>query len=203
MSWEFLATAVVVALMPGTGVVYTLAVAIGQGLRAGLVAAAGCTLGVVPHMAASILGLAALLHASAVLFQAVKLAGVAYLLWMAWSVWRGRGALAIEGRAEPASVRRLLRDGVALNLLNPKLSVFFLAFLPQFVPAGAPDAALRMAGLALVFMALTFAAFALYGAFAAALRERVLSRPRTMAWLRGAFAASFAALALRLAVAGR
>lgn len=69
MTWSFLATALVVVLMPGTGVVYTLAVSLGQGLRAGLVAAFGCTLGIVPHMAASILGLAALLHASAVAFQ--------------------------------------------------------------------------------------------------------------------------------------
>ncbi|WP_116086711.1 LysE family translocator [Tropicimonas sp. IMCC34011] len=203
MTWSFLATALVVVLMPGTGVVYTLAVSLGQGLRAGLVAAFGCTLGILPHMGASILGLAALLHASAMAFQAVKLAGVAYLLWMAWQVWRGTGALAVEGRAERFPAWRLIRDGVALNLLNPKLSVFFLAFLPQFVPADAPDASLRMAGLALAFMALTFAAFALYGAFAAALRDRVLSRPGAMACLRGGFAASFAALGLRLALADR
>jgi threonine/homoserine/homoserine lactone efflux protein len=203
MTWSFLATALVVVLMPGTGVVYTLAVSLGQGLRAGLVAAFGCTLGIVPHMAASILGLAALLHASAVAFQVVKIAGVAYLLWMAWQVWRGTGALSVEGRAERLPAWRLIRDGVALNLLNPKLSVFFLAFLPQFVPTEAPDAAMRMAGLASVFMVLTFAAFAIYGAFAAALRDSVLSRPGAMAWLRGGFAASFAALGLRLALADR
>jgi threonine/homoserine/homoserine lactone efflux protein len=203
MSWEFLLTALVVVLMPGTGVVYTLAVAIGQGLRASLVAALGCTLGIVPHMAASIFGLAALLHASAVAFQIVKAAGVAYLLWMAWSVWRGRGALTVEGRSSSLPAGRLIRDGVLLNLLNPKLSVFFLAFLPQFVPAGTQDAALRMTGLSLLFMAMTFAAFALYGTFASALRDRVLSRPRAMAWLRGTFAASFALLGLRLALAGR
>lgn len=200
MSWEFLATATVVVLMPGTGVVYTLAVAIGLGLRAGLVAALGCTLGIVPHMAASILGLSALLHASAVAFQVVKMAGVAYLLWMAWSVWRGRGALTVEGRTARVSAAKLIRDGILLNLLNPKLSVFFLAFLPQFVPADADDVALRMLGLALIFMAMTFAAFALYGAFAAALRRQVLSRPRAMAWMRGIFAASFALLAIRLAI---
>lgn len=199
MTWSFLATALIVVLMPGTGVVYTLAVSLNQGLRAGLVAAAGCTLGIVPHMAASILGLAALLHASAIAFQALKLAGMVFLLWMAWQVWRGSGALSVEGRVSPLPASSLILDGVALNLLNPKLSVFFLAFLPQFVPADSPDAAWHMAGLALVFMALTFAAFALYGVFAAALRDRVLSRPGVMVWLRGGFAASFAALGLRLA----
>ena len=203
MTWSFLATALVVALMPGTGVVYTLAVSLGQGLRAGLVAAAGCTLGIVPHMAASILGLAAVLQASAAAFQAVKIAGVAYLLWMAWQVWRGSGAMAVEGRTAPLRAWRLVRDGVALNLLNPKLSVFFLAFLPQFVSAETPDAAWRMAGLGLVFMAVTFVAFALYGAFASVLRDRVLSRPAAMAWLRGAFAVSFVALGLRLALMER
>ncbi len=203
MSWEFLATALVVVLIPGTGVVYTLAVAIGQGLRPSLVAAIGCTLGIVPHMVASILGLAALLHASALAFQLVKAAGVAYLLWMAWSVWRGRGTLTVEGRTTRVPVRKLIRDGILLNLLNPKLSVFFLAFLPQFVPMDAPGAALEMTGLALIFMAMTFAAFAIYGAFAASLRDRVLSKPRAMAWLRGTFAMSFALLGFRLAITGQ
>lgn len=201
MSWEFLVTALVVVLIPGTGVVYTLAVAIGQGLRPSLAAALGCTLGIVPHMAASILGLSALLHASAVVFQIVKISGVAYLLWMAWNVWRGRGALKVESRNAQVSCGKLIRDGVLLNVLNPKLSVFFLAFLPQFVPVDATDAARQMLGLALVFMAMTFAAFAVYGAFAASLRDRVLSKPHAMAWLRGTFAGSFALLASRLAVA--
>jgi threonine/homoserine/homoserine lactone efflux protein len=200
MSWEFLVTALVVVLMPGTGVIYTLAVALGQGMRPSLVAAFGCTLGIVPHIGASILGLAALLHASAVAFQIVKVAGVAYLFWMAWNVWRGRGALQVTDRSVQASNGLLIRDGVLLNVLNPQISVFFLAFLPQFVSVDATNAAEQMLGLALVFMAMTFAAFAIYGAFAAYVRDRVLSRPRAMAWLRGAFAASFALLGLRLAV---
>ncbi|MBR9765602.1 MAG: LysE family translocator [Rhodobacteraceae bacterium] len=200
MTWSFLVTALIVVLMPGTGVIYTLAISLGQGLRAGLVAAAGCTLGIVPHMAASILGLAALLQASAIAFQILKLAGVAFLLWMAWQTWRESGALSVDRQAPHRHASRLIRDGVALNFLNPKLSVFFLAFLPQFVPADAPEAAWRMTGLALVFMALTFAAFTLYAVFAAFLRDRVLSRPGALAWLRGAFAVSFAALGLRLAL---
>ena len=201
MSWEFLVIALVVVLMPGTGVIYTLAVALWQGMRPSLVAAFGCTLGIVPHIVASILGLAALLHASAVAFQIVKVAGVAYLLWMAWTVWRGRGALQVTDRSGQASNGKLIRDGVLLNVLNPQISVFFLAFLPQFVPVDATNAAGQMLGLALVFMAMTFAAFAIYGAFAASLRDRILSRPRAMTWLRGTFAASFTLLGLRLAVA--
>ena len=203
MSWEFLATAAIVCIMPGTGVVYTLAVSLGRGLRAGLIAAFGCTLGILPHLVASILGLAALLHASAVAFNALKLAGVLYLLWMAWSVWRGAGALSVRERSEPVAPLRLIRDGVLLNLLNPKLSVFFLAFLPQFVPAEADDATLRMIWLAGVFMAMTFAIFALYGAFAGAVRQRILARPAAMRWMRLTFAGSFTLLGLRLAMAER
>ncbi len=203
MSWEFLVTALVVVLMPGTGVVYTLAVSIGQGFRAGVVAALGCTLGILPHIAASILGLAAVLHASALAFQMLKIAGVLYLLWMAWSTWSGRGVLTVSGRSGKASIPRLVADGVFLNLLNPKLSVFFLAFLPQFVPADAPGAIGQLSILSVAFMIMTFVAFAIYCAFAASLRDRVLGRPGVMVWLRGTFAASFTILSLRLALESR
>ena len=202
MTPEFWITALIVVLIPGTGVVYTLAVALGRGFRAGIVAAFGCTLGIVPHLVASILGLAALLHASAVLFQAVKWAGVLYLFWMAWGALRGGGAVDVEGRREAVPAWRIVRDGIALNVLNPKLSVFFLAFLPQFIAPGDPRPTLTLAALALIFMAMTFAVFVLYGALASAARAHVLGRPAVMAWMRRSFAAAFAALGLRLALAG-
>ena len=202
MTPEFWITSLVVVLIPGTGVVYTLAVALGGGFRASVVAAFGCTLGIVPHLAASILGLAALLHASAVLFQAVKWAGVLYLLWMAWGALRGGGALAVEGRGEALPAWRIVRDGIALNVLNPKLSIFFLAFLPQFVDPGAAHPTLTLVLLAAIFMAMTFAVFVLYGACAAAARDYVVTRPAVMRWLSRSFAAAFAALGLRLALTG-
>lgn len=203
MTWDFLITALIVVLMPGTGVIYTLAVGLGQGPRQAAIAACGCTLGIVPHMAASILGLAALLHASAVAFQVVKVAGVVFLFWMAWSTWRNGGVLSVDGRREHTPWGKLVRDGILLNLLNPKLSIFFLAFLPQFVPAGSGNATARMAILGVVFMGLTLAVFALYGAFAALARDHVIGRPRVMRWMRGSFAAAFGLLGLRLAVATR
>lgn len=202
MTPEFLLTALIVVLIPGTGVVYTLAVSLGRGYRAGTIAAFGCTLGIVPHLVASILGLAALLHTSAVLFQAVKWAGVLYLFWMAWGALRGGGALDVTGRSEAVPAWRIVRDGVALNVLNPKLSVFFLAFLPQFVAPGDPTPTLTLALLAAVFMAMTFVVFAIYGALASAARAHVLGRPAVMAWMSRSFAAAFAALGLRLAFAG-
>ena len=203
MSVEFLLTALVVCLIPGTGVLYTIAIGLGLGFRAAAIAALGCTLGIVPHALASIAGLAALLHTSAFVFQVVKGLGLAYLLFMAWSMLREGGALEIRAARRSVPAFRLVRDGILLNLLNPKLSLFFLAFLPQFVPAASPAPTEALVGLALVFMALTLVVFLAYGAGAALARDYVISRPAVMRWLRRSFAASFAALGLRLALAER
>ncbi len=203
MTIEYLATSIIVILLPGTGVLYTLAYGLGSGWRASVLAAVGCTLGIVPHIAASVVGLAALLHASALAFQVVKYLGVAYLLYMAWGILRDGGALQVSGRGGSVSALRIIRNGFLLNILNPKLSLFFLAFLPQFVPAEVAGATSYMLGLAGIFMALTFIVFVGYGAFASATRRYVISRPRVMLWMRRGFAGAFGALGLRLALADR
>ena len=167
MTIEFLLTSLIVVISPGVGVLYTLAAGLSRGARASVVAAFGCTLGIVPHMAAAILGLAALLHTSAMAFQALKYLGVAYLLWMAWSTLREHGALRVEQDVAPKAAGRVVVEAVLLNLLNPKLSIFFLAFLPQFVTATEPQPVTRMLELSTVFMALTFAVFVGYGLCAA------------------------------------
>ena len=202
MSAEFLLTALIVCIIPGTGVVYTLSVALGGGLRRAAVAAVGCTLGIVPHIIASLLGLAAILHASATLYEGLRVLGVLYLFYMAVQAWRAKGTLAVGARA-PASAMRLIGDGILLNILNPKLTLFFVAFLPQFVPADVASPALAMVGLAAVFMALTLATFLAYGACAALARDAVLARPAVMVVLRRSFAAAFGLLGLRLALADR
>ncbi|MFD2175596.1 LysE family translocator [Rhodobacter lacus] len=196
MSFEFLVTALVVCVAPGIGVVYTLSATLGQGFRAGFLAAIGCTIATLVHLGVAMAGLAAVLHTSALLFQGLKYAGVAYLLWMAWGTLKGTGGLTIAA-ADPASPARLVRQGILLNLLNPKLPMFFLAFLPQFMAPS--DGTEVMAGLGIVFAAITFLVFIGYAGLAASGREAVLSRPAVMAWMRRAFAASFAALGLRLA----
>jgi threonine/homoserine/homoserine lactone efflux protein len=203
VSIEFLVTTLVVVATPGTGVLYTLAAGLARGRRASVVAALGCTLGIVPHMVAAITGLAALLHASAVAFQVLKYAGVAYLLYMAWSTLRDTGALTVEEDAAPRSARQVVVSGVLINILNPKLTIFFFAFLPQFVPAGQAGAVGRMLLLSGVFMLVTFVVFVGYGLCAAAVRSHVVSRPRVMDWLRRTFAAAFVAMGARLAVADR
>jgi len=202
MSPEFLLTAFIIVASPGTGVVYTLAVALSQGARAAVLAAFACTLGIVPHLAAALTGLAALLHASALAFEIVKYAGVAYLVYMAWRTLQEQGALSVAA-GERKSAFRLVADGVAVNLLNPKLSIFFFAFLPQFVAADAARPLASMLTLSAAFMAMTFVVFAIYGLFAAAMRDHVVSRPSVMAWLRRSFAAAFVALGAKLALSDR
>ncbi|CAM5691297.1 LysE family translocator [Streptomyces aurantiogriseus] len=200
MSIAFLLTALVVAVTPGTGVVYTLAAGLSHGRRASVVAAFGCTLGIVPHLAATITGLAALLHTSAIAYETVKYLGVGYLLYMAWAVLRDKEALAVDG-AEERSAARVIGSAVLVNLLNPKLTVFFVAFLPQFVPAGESGSVGAMLRLGAVFMALTFVVFAAYGWCAAAVRDRLLARPQVMTGIRRVFAICFVGLSARLAVA--
>ena len=205
MTLTFLLTSLIVVASPGTGVLYTLAVALAQGSRAGIAAAFGCTLGIVPHMVAAMLGLAAVLHTSALAFAALKWCGVIYLLYMAWQALRESGALAVEARpqARSRSSRRVIVTGILINILNPKLSIFFLAFLPQFIAADETYPLARMLELSGAFMAMTFAVFVLYGLFAAGVRDRVVTRPKVMAWLRRGFAAGFAALGAKLALAER
>ena len=203
MSVEFLVTSFIIIVSPGTGVLYTLAIGLSRGSRASVVAAFGCTLGIVPHMAAAILGLAALLHTSAVAFQTFKYVGVAYLLYMAWSALREHGALKVEKEAGARSAAQLTVTAILINILNPKLSIFFLAFLPQFVSVDEIHPLSRMLVLSGVFMLMTFVVFVCYGLFAAAVRDRIISRPRVLTWMRRSFAAAFVALGAKLAFSDR
>ena len=203
MNWEFIVTSLIVIVSPGTGVLYTLAAGLSRGARASIVAAFGCTLGIVPHMVAAIMGLAALLHASALAVETFKYAGVAYLLFMAWQALKERGALKVARESNPRPPLQVMVHAILINVLNPKLSIFFFAFLPQFVSPHETRPLTLMLTLSIVFMLLTFVVFVGYGLFAAAIRDRVLARPRVMAWMRRAFAAAFVALGVKLALAER
>ena len=203
MTLEFLITSFIVVISPGTGVLYTLAIGLSRGSQASIVAAFGCTLGILPHIAAAILGLAALLHTSALAFQIFKYAGCAYLLYMAWSALREQGALSVSKEGDRRQPIGIAVKGFLINILNPKLSIFFLAFLPLFVSADEARPVALMLELSAVFMLMTFAMFVVYGLFAAAIRDRVVTRPRVMAWMRRTFAAAFVLLGARLALAER
>ncbi len=200
MSVQFFLTALVVVLAPGTGVIYTLATGLGRGRTAAVWAALGCTFGIVPHLAAATLGLAAILYSSAVLFQIVKFAGVAYLLYLAWQSLRSGGAFSVSADQKQRSGLSVAISGALINILNPKLSIFFLALLPPFLSGNSATATTEMIQLGAVFMVMTFVVFALYGVFAAVARVYILGSRRVMIWLNRSFAAIFTALAARLAM---
>ncbi|HEV3097970.1 MAG TPA: LysE family translocator [Candidatus Dormibacteraeota bacterium] len=203
MSIAFLVTSLIVVASPGTGVLYTMAAGLSRGARASVIAAVGCTLGILPHMVAAITGLAALLHTSAVAFQTLKYLGVTYLLLIAWRTLKERGALKVETETASRSAANVIVSAILVNILNPKLTIFFFAFLPQFVSTRDPNAFVRMVGLSGIFMLLTLIIFIGYGIFAAAIRKHVISRPRVLTWMRRVFAGAFVALGARLAFADR
>lgn len=202
MSTEFFITSLIVVLLPGTGVIYTISVGLLSGWRASVWAAAGCTIGIVPHLVASILGLAALLHMSSLAFQTIKFAGAAYLLYIAWTMWRETGGLNLQRKQGNQQYHQIAIKGVLINILNPKLSLFFLAFLPQFISPTEPSMP-QMVLLGGVFMTLSLVLFILYGVFANAVRHYVIESPVTVRNTQRGFAVAFAALGLKLATAER
>lgn len=203
LSLNFFITCLIVVLIPGTGVIFTVSTGLTAGKRASVFAALGCTAGIIPHLLASILGLSALLHTSALAFDMLKYAGVAYLLYVAYATWRDRSAFAVSAPPALSSARTLMWRGLLMNILNPKLTIFFLAFLPQFVTPGSTAPAVQMLVLSAVFMVMTFAVFVMYGLLANVFRRAVIESPRVQDWLRRSFAAAFAGLGLNLAFAQR
>ena len=200
MSLEFLLTSFVVVLLPGTGVIYTMAIGLGRGFKASIAAAFGCTLGIVPAAVASIVGLAALLHTSALAFLVIKYLGVAYLFFMAWKILKDDTVMEVSENKNQIGYLRIATTGTLLNVLNPKLSLFFLAFLPQFISPSAANATATLIWLAIIFMAMTFAVFVGYGAFASAARDYVIGRPNVMKWIKRSFAGTFGFLGAKLAI---
>jgi len=200
---EYLITSLIVVLVPGTGVLYTVSTGLVQGRAAGVYAALGCTAGILPHLLATVLGLAAVMHTSALAFQLLKYAGVAYLLYVAVATWRDRSAFAVDGGSARTCAIGLVVKAFLLNILNPKLTLFFLAFLPQFVDPAAGRPLAQLLVLSAVFMLMTFAVFVVYGLAAHAFRRKVIGSARVQRWLRYGFAAAFAGLGAKLAVSDR
>lgn len=200
LSVEFLITSFIVVLIPGTGVIFTVSTGLVQGRKASVFAALGCTAGIVPHLMATVLGLAAVMHTSALAFQALKYAGVAYLFYVAYATWRDKSAFAIDGEPSTSSATGLVVKAFLLNILNPKLTIFFLAFLPQFIPPGSTEPLFQLLLLSATFMVMTFIVFVLYGSLAHVFRKAVIESPRVQSWLRRGFAATFAGLGASLAL---
>ncbi len=197
---EFLLTAFIVVVVPGTGVIYTTSTALSQGTRAGIIAAIGCTLGILPHLTAAILGISAILHMSALVFRIVRIAGVAYLLYLAYTMWRAQPLVSVYASGERRTGLRIAGRAVILNLLNPKLTVFFFAFLPQFLPADATASISPMLTLSGMFMIITLVVFAIYGVLAGAVRQFLSESSRKIVWIQRSLAGVLAFFAFRLAI---
>ena len=200
VSLQFLITSLIVVLIPGTGVIYTVSTGLTQGKKASLYVALGCTLGIVPHLLATILGLAALMHTSAVAFQILKWAGVAYLFYVAWGTWRDKSAFQLDDNPSKTHALGLISKAILMNVLNPKLTIFFLAFLPQFIPANSTHVLAPMLLLSAIFMLMTLAVFVVYGLLAHTFRHFVVESTRVQTFLRYGFTAAFIGLASKLAL---
>lgn len=203
MTTEFLLTSLIVVLLPGTGVIYTVSTGLTQGGKASIFAAGGCTCGIIPHLCASIFGVAAILHTSALAFQVFKILGVLYLGFLAWSMWKESGAIEFTSNQKDTVYSRIALRGFLINILNPKLSIFFLAFLPQFVADSTASVLPQLLILSGVFMLMTFVVFVGYGLLANHVRQFVAHSPQLMQRIQKGFAACFVALGLRLAFAER
>ena len=203
MTIPFLITTLIVVVTPGTGVIFTLSAGLSRGARAGVLAAFACTLGTLPHLLAAMTGLAALMQTSAggVRDRPLPRRRLPALPGLV----HGAGPRRLRGdhRRPPRSAIRVIVSGVLVNLLNPKPTMFFVAFLPQFVDTTAPGSTRAMLGCGAVFMLLTFVVFSGYGIFAARVRDRVLTRPRVTDWLRRSAAGTFVALGVTLALTER
>lgn len=203
ISLEFLITSLIVVLIPGTGVLYTVATALFMGKKASISAAVGCTFGIVPSLLASIMGLAVIIHTSAVAFQIVKYVGVAYLLFLSWSMLKSSGTLSLNESHEKQGLFTVALKGFLINILNPKLTIFFLAFLPQFIPAQSLEPTVNMLLLGAVFMVITFLVFVIYGLLATSVRHYIIHSEKISTIIQRVFAGSFAALGLKLALTTR
>ncbi len=202
-SIEFLMTSFIVVLIPGTGVLFTVSTALAQGRKASVYAALGCTLGIVPHLLATVFGLAAIMHTSAVAFTLLKYAGALYLFYLAVMTWKDKSTFDVDDKSVKTKAFSLATKAFLLNILNPKLTIFFLAFLPQFVQLDRPEPLMQMVFLSAVFMAMTFVVFVLYGFLAHLFRRRVIESPRIQSRLKKGFSTVFAGLGVQLALSDK
>jgi len=200
ISVEFLITSLIVVLIPGTGVLFTISTGLVQGQKASVYAALGCTAGIVPHLLATIFGLAAIMHTSALAFEVLKFAGVLYLFYLAVMTWRDKSGFEAQSLPTRSSAFSLATKAFLLNILNPKLTIFFLAFLPQFVKPETTSPLGDMLILSAVFMLMTFVVFVIYGLLAHGFRHSVMESRRVQMWLQKGFALTFAGLGVQLAV---
>jgi len=199
ISLEYIIAALLVILVPGTGVIYTIGIALVNNFSQVVFAALGCTLSITPHLLATVFGVSAILHTSTVLFTVLKFFGVMYLLYIAYCMYKDKGILEIKNENKLVSNYQVFKNGFLLNVLNPKLSIFFLAFIPQFISNTSTTPMLDMFIMGIIFMILTLLVFLIYGAFAGMIKNKVVQSKTILRNTQKCFALIFSVLAYKLA----
>ncbi|MDC7222261.1 MAG: LysE family translocator [Spirochaetales bacterium] len=197
---SFLLTSLVVVLIPGTGVIYTVSAGLTGRRRQAVLAAIGCTLGIIPHLAAGLLGVSALMHRGALLFRLIKIAGIIYLTYLGIDLIRNSGALRLEEETEEKKPLKVMGEAILLNLLNPKLTLFFLSFLPQFLNTAEGNYTLQMVRLSAVFMGMTLLVFCFYGLLAHSFKKILAGSEKLSQRIQQGFGALLLGFATKLAL---
>ncbi|MGD0586841.1 MAG: LysE family translocator [Oryzomonas sp.] len=198
----FLGASIALSLAPGPDNIFVVTQGIARGRKAAIVTALGMCSGISVHTTAAAFGISALFYSSLVAFTIIKYAGAAYLLYLAWRTLRERAAIRLA-KADDRPGAALFKRGFIMNVLNPKVAMFFLAFLPQFVTPKASHFALQMLFLGFIFMLQAIVIFCLIGYFSGSIGNLILTRPRIGKYLDFMTAGVFTSLGIRLALAER
>jgi threonine/homoserine/homoserine lactone efflux protein len=196
----FLVAAAVLTIAPGPDIVYVLTRGVTQGRRAGIAAALGFATGCLFHTALAVLGVAALIRSSELAFNAVRWAGAAYLVWIGVQALRHRASFSLAGGGDAGALLAVYRQSVIGNALNPKVTLFFLSFLPQFVNEEAGSVGVQMAVLGVVFMAVTIVVFGAVALFSGWIGERLRASPAITSRLNLFAGLAFIGLGVRVAL---
>ena len=201
LSIEFFITSLIVVLMPGAGSIYTISTGLFRGWRSSIVAAFGCTAGIIPHLLFSILVLSSVYEYSTATFQVIKYIGAVYLLYLAYSMWRESGVSEfLENFDQKKDKLKIILNAIFINLFNPKLSIFFLAFLPLFVSLESEFPVGQFIFLSIIFMLMTLIVFIIYGLFAHNVSKYFRKSGVQYIWTQRAFAIIFVILGAKLLI---
>lgn len=196
----FIVTSIAVIFMPGPAMLFVISNGLTRGPKASIAAALGTTTGVSFHLFCAAFGLAVILKTSAIAFAVVKFAGAAYLIYLAIKTLVSKEQIVNDLTDKEKTGNSIFWQGIFINILNPKLSIFFLAFLPQFIDPNLTFATSQTLILGTIFMAMTIVIFIGYGLFASLLRQKVLNSPKILKAIKWCFASIFMALGVRLAL---
>lgn len=199
-TYTFLITSLIIILAPGTGVIYTVSMGMTEGRKKSIFAALGCTLGIVPHLCISIALSSLLMQMNEQVFTVIKYLGVLYLIYLGLSMILSKGKVEVSETQTETRATAIIRRGILINLLNPKLTLFFFSFLPQYVSLGSANYVAKSTLLGILFMALTLIVFVGYGLLAGTAKVWLCQSPKRMAFLQKCFGVIFIAFAIKLAI---